>query len=327
LASDWNTYVRDNFNALRFGHLVYATSQARGQDISAPVEGIMTFLTSSSAFEVFRSGAWGAAINTASIVDLNVTTDKIDNLAVTTGKINNLAVTEGKIADSAVTSVKIADNTIVAGDLAVALQQLLVPVGTIQGFAGANAPTGWLFCNGDTIPNGSGTVQSVTTDFSGLYAVVDTNFGNPGKLPDLRGRVPIGAGSGAGLTVRTLGLSNTGMGAETTTLSVSHIPEHTHSINHDHEGFNSNPAGGHGHTLQVSDGSGGIVNNNDGVVRSANIQDGGFMGGPVVSYAGDHQHWIDVPNFSGTSGPYGTASPMAVSRMQPHQTVNYIIKY
>jgi hypothetical protein len=70
----------------------------------------------------------------------------------------------------------------------------IVPVGAIMPFASATAPAGWLIANGDAVPNGSGTVQSVTADFSALYAVVSTSFGSAGTLPDLRGIFVRGSG-------------------------------------------------------------------------------------------------------------------------------------
>ena len=59
--------------------------------------------------------------------------------------------------------------------------QGLVPVGTVITFAGSTPPTGYLKANGDTIPDGTGTVQQITADFSALYAIVGAT------LPDLRG--------------------------------------------------------------------------------------------------------------------------------------------
>ena len=64
---------------------------------------------------------------------------------------------------------------------------LASPSGVIQWFAGSTAPTGWLVCNGDAVPNGSGTVQGVTEDFSYLYTVLGTTYGTAGTLPDLQG--------------------------------------------------------------------------------------------------------------------------------------------
>ena len=48
--------------------------------------------------------------------------------------------------------------------------------------------------------------------------------GNP-KLPDMRGRTPVGAGTGAGLTARAAGQAG---GAEAHALSVAQMPSHAH---------------------------------------------------------------------------------------------------
>ena len=64
----------------------------------------------------------------------------------------------------------------------------LVPVGTVIHVAGSAAPAGWLIANGDTVPNGTGTVQGVTADFSALHTVLGSTYGAAGRLPDLRGQ-------------------------------------------------------------------------------------------------------------------------------------------
>jgi microcystin-dependent protein len=66
------------------------------------------------------------------------------------------------------------------------LQNQLVPTGAVFNFAASVAPVGFLECNGDTVPNGSGTIQGITADFAPLYAVLGSTFGAAGKLPDLR---------------------------------------------------------------------------------------------------------------------------------------------
>ena len=73
----------------------------------------------------------------------------------------------------------------------------LVPTGTVIHVAGATAPAGWLIANGDTIPNGTGTVQGVTADFSGLFTALGTTYGGAGVLPDLRGQFIRSWNSGA----------------------------------------------------------------------------------------------------------------------------------
>lgn len=112
LASDWNVYVRDNFDALKYGHLVFADSSARNAGIGSPVAGIMVFLSNESGSEVLQvygGSGWRAAVNTPSIVDLAVTTGKIAALAVTTAKIDDNAVTQVKMADDSVGTAEIVD--------------------------------------------------------------------------------------------------------------------------------------------------------------------------------------------------------------------------
>jgi hypothetical protein len=63
-----------------------------------------------------------------------------------------------------------------------------VPTGAVFHFAASTAPAGYLKANGNTVPNGVGTVQGVTADFSALYAILGSTYGSAGKLPDLRGQ-------------------------------------------------------------------------------------------------------------------------------------------
>jgi microcystin-dependent protein len=95
-------------------------------------------------------------------------------------------------------------------------------LGEIKMFAGTFAPQGWLFCQGQTL---------AIAQFNALYALIGVQFGGDGVsnfcLPDLRGRVPIGAGNGNGLTPRTQG--NKG-GVETVALTTAQLPAHTHIV-------------------------------------------------------------------------------------------------
>jgi len=62
-----------------------------------------------------------------------------------------------------------------------------VPVGAVFHLATSTVPVGYLKCNGNVVPNGSGTVQGVTADFSALYSALSNTYGSLGQLPDLRG--------------------------------------------------------------------------------------------------------------------------------------------
>ena len=97
--------------------------------------------------------------------------------------------------------------------------------GGMQMYAGATAPSGWLICDGSAVSR---------TTYSDLFTIIGTTFGvgngsTTFNIPDMRGRTPIGAGTGTGLTARTL--AGTG-GAESVTLTSaqSGLPAHNHGI-------------------------------------------------------------------------------------------------
>lgn len=84
------------------------------------------------------------------------------------------------------------------------------------------APFGWAFCQGQTM--------SIAQN-SALFSLLGVTYGGDGvntfNLPDLRGRVPVGAGQGPGLQPYTLGQAQ---GTENVTLIASQMPIHTHGI-------------------------------------------------------------------------------------------------
>lgn len=96
-------------------------------------------------------------------------------------------------------------------------------IGEVQVFAGPFAPRGWMTCDG--------TMLDIRA-YTALYAVIGNRFGGDGQttfaLPDLRGRVALGAGSGPNLTPRAIG-TVVGAGAEAVTLTESNLPVHTHA--------------------------------------------------------------------------------------------------
>jgi microcystin-dependent protein len=71
---------------------------------------------------------------------------------------------------------------------------------TIKLFAGNFAPEGWMYCHGQTLAINSNTA---------LFSLLGTTYGGNGQttfcLPDLRSRVPVGAGQGTGLSPVVLG--------------------------------------------------------------------------------------------------------------------------
>lgn len=105
-------------------------------------------------------------------------------------------------------------------------------LGSIMLFAGNFPPRGWAFCDGQLLP---------ISQNSALFSIIGTIYGGNGQttfaLPDLRGTVPVGPRQGVGLTNRPLGSK---FGNETTTLSVSNLPAHSHSLSASSAPGNSN---------------------------------------------------------------------------------------
>src|SRR3954447_6125965 len=101
------------------------------------------------------------------------------------------------------------------------LQGLAASTGDLKPSAAATPPPGWLVCDGSAVSRST---------FATLFGAIGTAYGagdgsTTFNLPDLRGRVPVGAGTGAGLTARTLGAAG---GEENHTLSAAEMPSHNH---------------------------------------------------------------------------------------------------
>ncbi len=95
-------------------------------------------------------------------------------------------------------------------------------IGMIILFAGNFAPRGWALCDGQLLP---------IAQNDALFSVLGTTYGGDGRttfaLPDLRGRAPIHAGQGPGLTRRALGARG---GLEAVALTSKNVPTHEHAL-------------------------------------------------------------------------------------------------
>ena len=97
-------------------------------------------------------------------------------------------------------------------------------------------PRGWAMCDGQILP---------INQNQSLYSLLGTVYGGNGRtdfgLPDLRGRVPLHVGQGAGGTNHNLGSRG---GTETHLLAAAETPVHNHSLNAtSNDGDNPIPAG------------------------------------------------------------------------------------
>ena len=155
-------------------------------------------------------------------------------------------------------------------------------LGQIELFAGTFAPAGTAFCDGQLL---------AISQFDALFSLLGTTYGGDGRttfgLPDLRGRVAIGEGSGPGLTPRQLGARG---GVETVSLNAGNIPAHSHTF----KGRNAAPD-----------------NNNSGVLGQYGL----------YAAAGGTRVPLETQTLQPT--PPSPATPH--QNMQPYQVLNYII--
>ena len=158
---------------------------------------------------------------------------------------------------------------------------VLIPAGTIVQSAAIAEPAGWFNCNGRTL-------NKIT--YNGLFSAIGYTYGGSDpsfNIPDIQGRVPIGAGSGAGLTVRSLGQKS---GEENHTLTINEMPSHTHSL-----------------TRRINPDNGAFDNGNTYISESS-------------AATTDRQ-------IMGTFNTYSTGSGASHNNMQPFIVLNYLIKY
>jgi microcystin-dependent protein len=135
-----------------------------------------------------------------------------------TTSIGTVSATELGYVDGVTSAIQTQLNALTAAVTAA------VPTGVISPYAGldSNIPTGYLLCNGQAVSR---------TTYATLFGVVSTVYGvgdnsTTFNLPDLRGRAPIGAGTGTGLTARALGAT---VGTETHILTPEQMPSHNHT--------------------------------------------------------------------------------------------------
>jgi microcystin-dependent protein len=99
-------------------------------------------------------------------------------------------------------------------------------IGEIRLFAGNYNPEDWVMCNGQAL-----SVQQ----YQALFSLIGVTYGGDGvtsfKIPDMRGRVPVGQGIGSNvnppLTARVIGQTG---GEEYHTLTDAEMPAHIHPV-------------------------------------------------------------------------------------------------
>jgi microcystin-dependent protein len=95
-------------------------------------------------------------------------------------------------------------------------------LGQIEIFGFGFAPKNWVQCRGQILP---------INQYQALFSLLGTTFGGNGvttfALPDLQGRVPVGAGNDPGRVPWTWGQKG---GSESIALTSFQIPAHIHTV-------------------------------------------------------------------------------------------------
>lgn len=190
-------------------------------------------------------------------------------------------------------------------------------IGEVRMWPAVSAPSKWMLCQGQAISRST---------YAALFAVLGETYGTGNgsttfNLPDFRGRAPVGAGQGSGLTYRALADS---IGEEKHVLTsgenASHThsgPSHTHAMAHNHTG----PS--HKHTMGLGWGTTPGADS-IGFFRRA----GGYDWVPDTDMAGTGNTGASsaVNTGSGGTGNTGASgSGTAHNNIQPSLCINFII--
>ncbi len=176
-------------------------------------------------------------------------------------------------------------------------------IGEVRNFAGNFAPRGWAFCEGQLL---------AISQNQALFSILGTTYGGDGRttfaLPDLRGRVAIGPGTGPGLPTYRLGERS---GTPTVTLNQTQMPAHNHiatvqMTGQASVGTNAEPAGS-------GEPAGNVLGeSSSGIYNSSAAEAGEELGGVTDTRTAN----VTILNNGGNQ---------AHNNMQPYLAVYYII--
>lgn len=234
------------------------------------------------------------------------------------------------------------NNVISLAKLATAVQNALVPVGTIMAYAGPTAPVGWLLCNGSSTtgyPTLASLVGSTTPNLQGKTLV------GKDTVAPFNGSLLSSLGSTSSVAAHSHSVSGTAANTDIT---------HGHSVNQSDAGHHSHSwstsgTGAHQHQMDVdqldsavSHGHGtdgtlasGTSATPEGSTSAYTVTSGSFVGNHShsgeTSGAGSHNHGVSINGGGGSHGHSvsGTAATVGDTHgnVQPSVLVNYIIKH
>lgn len=251
---------------------------------------------------------------------------------------------EGSVAMTG--QLKLAGNPVAATDAASkGYVDGLFPIGFISMYGGSTDPAGgvWLLCDGRELE---------TATYPELFSVIGSSFGSGAagrfNIPDMRGRMPIGAG-----TLDAIG--STGGSRDLV------VPTHNHTMNHQHAAENTGFAdtdhthtysgntatenAAHNHYVSVGEiyrynpfapvgyFAGGVPGNGSpfDILNTAGAATGTENQAHLHSFSGttsgisaNHRHLMSLSAFTGTTSTAGVA--VANQNLPPYRSVSFLIK-
>lgn len=179
------------------------------------------------------------SVTSAKILDGTIVSADIAADTITAGNIAPGAVASSEILDASITGADLANTTIPLSALVAAVQEALVPAGTVVAYGGGTAPAGWLLCDGTSY---------VRTDYPNLFNAISTSFGTAStttfNVPDLRGRFIRGWNSlASGLardpnpTTRTAMATGGAVGNLVGSMQLDELKAHSHVTSYTTTGY------------------------------------------------------------------------------------------
>jgi microcystin-dependent protein len=143
-------------------------------------------------------------------------------IAIATGALQLLTFADSFVLQGSLTPQQTSDRFVTMFDDFCFNRGVCRVIGEIVAFASTTSPdVRWLACDGASL---------LRADYPDLFAVIGVIYGSVDgthfNLPDARGRIFMDAGTGPGLTARSIGAS---LGEETHLLTVTETPSHSHT--------------------------------------------------------------------------------------------------
>lgn len=271
--SKWLILKRTGANLEEIGRLGFSASVADGSVTAAKLSSNAVTTAKVADANITDAKLASNAVTTAKVLDTSITYAKIQNVSATARLLGRKTASAGVTEEVSLTEVLDFIGSAAQGDIlyrgasswarlaAGTSGQFLKtlgsganpawdaagsgsPAGMLAPYAGATAPSGWLFAAGQAVSRAS---------YADLFSAIGTAYGagdgsTTFNVPDLRGRVPAGrddmggsaanriTSGGSGITGTSLGSAG---GTETHTLTTAQLASHSHSHSHSYTAYTS----------------------------------------------------------------------------------------